>query len=112
MKIAFDCMGTLNGSKEKYVLMLLLELQKRGHSITVWSNGPSYPEAAVKRHGIKNADTGYKYGKGDYDRESFDFAVEDDTGQTWLAAKNFIWVHDIPETTAGIMALVQIMENK
>src|SRR5580698_6605031 len=112
MKIAFDCLGTLKGPKEKYVLMLLLELQKRGHSITVWSNGPGYPQEAVERHGLKNVETSSKYGKGDYQAENgtFDYAIEDDRSQTWLAAKRFIWVDKIPGAMGGVMEVIKEME--
>lgn len=110
MKIAFDVKGTLLGPKQKYVLMLLEELQGRGHEITIWSNAFPYTLDAVKVHDLKNVTTQSKYAKSEL-TNLFDYAIEDDTNQTWLAAKKFIWVHDIPGARGGINKLVDKMEK-
>jgi hypothetical protein len=36
-----------------------------------------------------------------------DIAIEDDSSQTWLAAKRFIWVSDLPESLTDIIKLAR-----
>lgn len=116
MKIAFDCSGTLigNGIKNAYARILLRVLQDAGHEIIVWSNSFGYTKDAVTLYDLKNVETWPKMDKWkvDNDESQFvDYAIEDDVCQTWLAAKKFIWVKDLPETVEGIKALVKDMEG-
>lgn len=106
MKVACDVKGTLEGSKKKQVLKLLELFAKAGYEITVWSNLYSYAVDAVRDNNLR-ADSDQKKGKFDYpysDDESlhFNFAIEDDRSQTWLAAKQMIWVDQIPEDMAAV----------
>lgn len=101
MKLACDVKGTLEGSKKKQVLKLLDLFSKAGYEITIWSNLYSYAIDAVKDNNLK-ADSMGKKSKGDYPYEYdestyFNFAIEDDRQQEYLAAKKFIWVDEIPE---------------
>ena len=104
MRIAFDVKGTLEGGNYSGRAMnLLLLLHKAGHEVIIWSSVLSYAYRTTVRinqaYGI-TLDCYSKYGE--YEREEknlpiIDFAVEDDTSQDYLAAKNFVWVHNIPE---------------
>jgi hypothetical protein len=103
MKIAFDVKGTLDGPKGHIVLSALKHLQKMGHECIVWSNSYSYAVDFVKEHKLEGVRAEQKYDKWNTPPEHFyDFAIEDDRSQTYLAAKQFIFVHDI-ETTGWII---------
>lgn len=111
MKIACDVKGTLEGSKKKQVLKILDLFSKAGYSITVWSNLYSYAIDAVKDNNLR-AEADSKRSKGDYNFEYdeskyFDFAIEDDRRQEYLAAKKFIWVDDIPDDIEQIEEFVK-----
>lgn len=113
MRIAFDVKGTIDGPKQKFVLGLLKMLQEQGHDITVWSNSFSYAVDAVKQHGL-NAKVQSKKSRSDMDCEEqdyFDICVEDDTSQSYLAAKRFIWVHELPSAMGGIKKLAEEIGN-
>lgn len=110
MRIAFDVKGTIDGPKGKFVLGLFKFLQDLGHECVVWSNSYGYAVDAVMTHAL-NAEAMPKKGKGDFGYEDkashFDIAIEDDTSQTWLAAKRFIWVHELPGAMGGIKKLAE-----
>lgn len=109
MKIASDVKGTIEGSKKKQVLKMLDLFSRAGHQITVWSNLYSYAVDAVKDNNLK-ADAMSKRSKSDVDYEEekyFDIAIEDDGRQTYLAAKRFVWVNDIPDDIDQIEAFVK-----
>lgn len=113
MRIAFDVKGTIEGPKKKFVLALLYRLQDLGHEVIVWSNSYGYAVDAVRDNALK-AEATSKRGKGDYgfdDSTYVDVAVEDDTGQTWLAAKSFVWVNDIPEDMGSVFDLAMVIHN-
>jgi hypothetical protein len=101
MKIACDVKGTIEGPKKKQVLKLLDLFSRAGYSVTVWSNLYSYAVDAVKNNNLR-AEFDSKKSKGDYpieydESKYFNFAIEDDRQQDYLAAKTFIWVDDIPD---------------
>jgi hypothetical protein len=109
MKIACDVKGTLEGSKKKQVLRILELFAKAGYEITVWSNMYSYAVDAVRDNNLK-ADANSKRMKMDLDYEEdkyFNFAIEDDRQQEYLAAKHFIWVDEIPNDLAAIDLFVK-----
>lgn len=109
MRIAFDVKGTIDGPKGKFVLGLMAFLQELGHECVVWSNSYSFAADAVRDHNLKVEYMSKKM-KGDMDHDEtqfYDFAVEDDTSQTWLAAKSFIWVHELPGAMGGIKKLAE-----
>jgi hypothetical protein len=108
MKIAFDVSGTIEGPKRGYVLILLKLLQDAGHEIIVWSNSYGYTTDAVKKYDLKNVECMSKKTTWDCDNDEsqfIDIAIDDDSSQTWLASKRFIWVSDLPETVEGIKKL-------
>lgn len=114
MRIAFDVKGTIEGPKKKYVLMLLKNLQSKGHHITVWSNLYSYAVDAVKDNHL-DCEFDSKRTTGDCADDAsrlMDLAIDDDSSQTWLASKRFIWVHDIPETDELINELAERITNE
>lgn len=105
MRVAFDVQGTLEGRNQDKVRALFQWFAAKGAALTVWSNGMRMDVLSLelqKEFGIES-DAMWKKTKSDVlwddDNEEsfFDIAVDDDTQQTWLAAKNFIWVHEIPE---------------
>lgn len=107
MKIAFDVKGTLDGPKTKFVLAMLIALQEMGHECIVWSNSYGYAVDCVRNLGLVNVRAESKTDKWSRDEANFyDVAIEDDKQQTWLAAKHFIWVDDIPGAMGGVMKLV------
>jgi len=109
MKIASDVKGTIEGSKKKQVLKILDLFSRAGYQITVWSNLYSYAIDAVKDNNLK-AEVMSKRMKMDFDYDEtqyFDFAIEDDYRQDYLAAKKFIWVNDIPDDMEQIESFVK-----
>lgn len=101
MKIAFDVMGTINGPKKIQVLAMLRYLKEQGHEVVVWSNLYSYATDAVRDYAL-DVEAMPKKMMLDYDSEAeaMDLAVEDDRSQTWLGARNFIFVDEIPATAS------------
>ena len=103
MKIAFDVKGTLDGPKGHIILSVLLHLQKMGHECIVWSNSYGYARDFVEKHELKDVRAESKGDKWNTDEKNFyDFAIEDDKSQTYLAAKQFIFVNEI-ETAGWIL---------
>lgn len=114
MKIAFDVKGTLDNPHDKrterMVLALLETLQNMGHEIIVWSNSFGYAVECVEKLGLKNVRAESKSNKWNVSDESqwYDVCIEDDTSQTYLAAKRIIFVKDIaPLAMGGIIKLAQ-----
>jgi hypothetical protein len=113
MKIAFDVKGTLDNPHDKrterMVLALLETLQKQGHEIIVWSNSFGYAVECVNKLGLKNVRAESKSDKWSRDEANwYDVCIEDDTSQTYLAAKRIIFVKDIaPLAMGGIIKLAQ-----
>lgn len=100
MKIAFDVKGTLDGSNKELVLKFFHAMKNAGHQVEVWSNSIMYASECVREN---NLDVSYSWKDAksdvDYDESKyFDLAVEDDTRQTYLATKEFLWVHEINES--------------
>jgi len=105
MRIAFDVKGTIEGSKKKQVLRMFELFQKAGHKVFVWSNSYGYAVDAVRDNNLANTSPMDKMMKMDAEEEQMmDIAVEDDHSQTWLAAKKFVFVDEIPDD----MVLVDI----
>lgn len=104
LKIAFDVKGTLvDGHSSENIRKLLILCRERGHEITVWSNLFTYTVDFLKdypTHARFVHDNQSKDSKGDrlsHGLPLFDFAFEDDIRQTYLGAKNLIFVQDVPE---------------
>lgn len=103
MNIAFDVKGTLEDTdQEAKVWDLLKRLHDAGHSIYIWSSLRMYANKtlekvgtygrkakAIDKYSKLEAEEGYGYGM-------MDIAFEDDHSQTYLAAKRFVWVDEIP----------------
>lgn len=109
MKIACDVKGTLEGPKKKQVLKMLDLFHRAGYEITIWSNLYSYATDAVRDNNLR-AHAMSKYSKSDYDNNEsqfFNFAIEDDRNQTYLAAKKIIWVDEIPEDLEQVELFVK-----
>lgn len=104
MKVAFDVKGTLDGHRRVEVRSLLKYFLDQGAEITIWSNLYSYAadmadELEKYFEGVNFQVTG-KYSFYDAQEQNlpvFDFCVEDDTGQWYLAAKQIVFVHTIPD---------------
>ena len=117
MKIACDVKGTLEGPKKKQILKMLDLFAKAGYEIVVWSNLYSYAIDAVKDNNLR-AEAIPKKSKGDYPHEYdestyYNIAIEDDRKQEYLAAKQFIWVDEIPEDIEQIELYVkEILEGQ
>ena len=120
MRIAFDVKNTLEDHDNAgRVMNLLLLLHKAGHEVFVWSSVLSYAYRTTIRikevYGI-TLNCYSKYGTYESEEQNLpvmDFAVDDDiTSQDYLAAKNFVWVHNIPENveefaqSLGLLKLV------
>lgn len=101
MRIAVDVKGTLEGSMRAQIVRMMMFLQDQGHEVVVWSNSYSFAVEAVMKLAetpLEQIDAISKQATWDTE-ERFDIAIEDDRSQTWLAAKNFIWVDEIPIDT-------------
>lgn len=106
MRIAIDVIGTLEGHKRAEIITMIRELVKDDHEVVVWSSEFSMAmRAAEKLTVILNEYDGFpgkiefmsKRTKTELDPdEHFDYAIEDDRNQVYLAAKQFIWVQDLP----------------
>jgi hypothetical protein len=98
MRIAFDVKGTIEGYHKVKILKLFHALKARGHELTVWSNSYGYAQDAVSDNNL-GCPFQSKTDKWQSEDQSnwFDFAIDDDSQQTWLAAKRFIWVHEVPD---------------
>jgi hypothetical protein len=113
MRIAFDVKGTLQGHDGERVLALLLKLQELGHECLVWSNSYGYAVDCVKKLGLK-CEYQSKTDKSDADHDEtryVDLAIDDDSTQTWLASKRFIWVRDLPKDIEGILKLAHEIDS-
>ena len=112
MKIAFDVKGTLDGPKGHIILAALELLVEAGHTCVVWSNLYSYAADFVNDHKLDKlgVEAWSKKSMSDldgYDLQPFDYAIEDDACQTYLAAKQFIFVHQIETTDHLINVLLK-----
>jgi hypothetical protein len=104
MKVAFDCQGTLiltNEANKLIVHKLFKWFESKGCEMVVWSNGGA-PEILVKTLKLNataqsKSKTWELEGCENPEQYYMDIAVDDDVNQTYLAAKNFIWVRDIPD---------------
>lgn len=102
MRIAFDVKGTLDGYNETKVRALFKALHDAGHHVVVWSNSYGYAHdmaEQLKALGF-NTEADSKYSDSDAEDRGngmFDIAIEDDTSQTWLAAKKLVFVHELPD---------------
>lgn len=100
MKIAFDCLGTLDGFNKAKVLALYRALQSRGHDMYVWSSEYSMAIRLNKELNL-NGKPISKFGSRPWESEDgieddkMDIAIDDDASQTWLAAKYILLVRDI-----------------
>lgn len=115
MKIAFDVKGMLDGRKSKEVMIILKAFEAAGHGIFVWSNSYNYARDFVRDNNL-SAWAINKVEKNGYDGEEekedyMDLAIEDDTNQTWLATKRFVWVDDIPTDTDELNEFVENLLN-
>lgn len=109
MKLAVDVKGTLEGSKKQQVLKIIDILSKVGYEVTVWSNLYSYAVDAVRDNNLK-ASVSSKMTKGDLDFDEskfFNVAIEDDRSQSYLPAKKFIWVDEIPNDINAVELFVK-----
>lgn len=66
-----------------------------------------------KEYGIKLSyeDKFSKRDASEWGVDLFDLAIEDDTSQTYLAAKKFLWVHDIPENAEDALKACESLLN-
>lgn len=109
MRIAFDVKGTIEGPKKQQVLHMFKAFQEAGHEVVVWSNSIFYAQSAVENNDLK-VEYMDKRMKGDYDFDEslfFDIAIEDDRSQTWLAAKKFLFVDEIPVNMGDVDLLIK-----
>lgn len=114
MRIAFDVKGTLDGVDENRMVRLFRVLEKLGHTMIVWSSDSGFAVDVMKKHGI-NGEIYTKYTKGSYEAESYglmDVAIEDDRSQTWLAAKQIVFVHDVPDDVEAFALTVGKGQNQ
>ena len=95
MRVAFDVKGTLAGPEK--ILKLFKWFESKGCQMVIWSNAYGYTTEIKEKLGLE-AETMSKFGTFDVSDKSeyMDIAIEDDTSQTWLAAKKLIFVHEVP----------------
>lgn len=108
MKFAFDVKGTIEGHKGAVIVEALKKLQALGHECVVWSNLYSYTVDAVKKHGL-TAETMSKRSKNEmreYEMDLFDVAIEDDRSQSYLGAKNFVFVDEITNNSDALVRYI------
>lgn len=115
MKIAVDVKGTLEGPKRKQIVHIIKEALNKGYEVTIWSNGLGRQgaEGLEREYGIKLPYED-KFSKRDaetWERGLFDLAIEDDTSQSYLAAKKFLWVHEIPESDEDALKAFESLLN-
>lgn len=97
MRIAFDVKGTLEGNSGELIRELFKKLREMGHTCVIWSNLYSYAVDCNNKYNLQ-AKVEQKRSKSElaeWGKEVYDWAIEDDTSQKWLGAKNFLWVRDI-----------------
>lgn len=97
-RVAFDVMGTLTGNKGALIQHIFRKLQDHGVECVVWSNNFSYAVDAIRDLKLENTVPMSKKTKMDLinnGEELFDLAIEDDRSQTWLGAKDFVFVDEI-----------------
>lgn len=114
MKVAFDVKGTLDGRYEDKVKALLGYFQGLGAEITIWSNSYGYAydmknklerESSLSEY---KATTKYSFIEAeDEGRDIFDFCVEDDRGQWYLASRKTIFVDTIPDNVEEFKDLLE-----
>lgn len=103
MKIAFDVYGTIEGPKQKEILELFFRLHKSGHEMFVWSNLFYYAVNAIEKHKLPTKPLS-KYSITDTDYENkpldlMDIAIDDDSFQTWLGARQIILINELDSKT-------------
>jgi hypothetical protein len=113
MKVAFDVKGTLIGPDQEKVRDLYNFMRNMKCEMVVWSNLGSYAVDAVKSLKL-NARACTKYSMSDAGSGSdvMDLAIEDDSTQTWLAAKHILLVKDIPNDLKSIEKLAKELIKK
>ena len=109
LSVVFDIRGTLVGRNEEAVRWLFDWFKARGHRITIWSNGGTSTLLQKYKDIQFSNKFNYSHGKeliswgNDPETCVFDVAIDDDMDQTYLSAKSFIWVHEIPSDLFGFM---------
>lgn len=115
MRVAFDVKGTLEGVNQAQVRALLFELKALGCEITIWSNMFTFAVDMHEELGLNaSVRTEKKFSKGDcvsWNHPMFDLCIEDDPSQTWLGAKNFLLVRDLPSGIEPKDLAKQIVEK-
>lgn len=107
MRIAFDVKGTIDGPRQELVLQIFRALQDAGHEMFVWSNSFSYAVEAVKEHNL-NAIPMSKFTKFDAQNNgeyNMDLAIEDDRSQTYLGARQIVFVDELTENLDSLNQL-------
>lgn len=114
MRIAFDVKGTIEGPKKRQIIYILTELRKRGHEVVVWSNAYMFAKDAVNDNHLEceATDKLTLWDAKERDKSLYDLAIDDDSSQTWLAAKRFIWVHDVPTDSVGLAELIELIHSE
>lgn len=107
MLIAVDVLGTLKGPKSFEIRKMIRVFQDAGHEVIVWSSEYSLAKNAVEEYGL-NCTYHQKWSKADVRAErerQVDIAIDDDTYQTYLGAKKFVYVHEIPRENPAAFAM-------
>lgn len=106
MLIAVDVLGTLKGPRSFDIRKMIRVFQEAGHEVIVWSSEYSLARMAVEEFGL-NCTYHQKWSQADVRAErerQVDIAIDDDTYQTYLGAKKFVYVHEIPRENPGAFA--------
>lgn len=110
MRIAVDVLGTIEGPKRRQVLQIIHALQDLGHEVVIWSSEFSLAVNAVQKYDLE-CEYRSKHAKFESEpNEMFDYAIEDDRRQTYLAARKFIWVDELPDSLIACEALARSLK--
>lgn len=96
LRIAVDVIGTIEGNRKAQVLTIIHTLLDLGHEVEIWSSDFSCARNAVTKYDLQCLYRQKHTKIESPSEEFFDYAIEDDRRQTYLAAKNFLWVDELP----------------
>jgi len=113
MRIAVDVKGTLEGRRKQDILAMIQVFRDAGHEVVIWSNSFSFAVNTVANNklDLEPMSKRTKWDCEDNPELYMDIAIDDDSSQTYLAARRFVWVHEIPEDAIGFAKTLIGVQN-